>query len=99
MTETSSVPEQKVKPFFLWRHLNKLRWISLSIVFAMLLLLPLISVYQNFLAAHAYDLLRPGEKTLYGAVEMITDTSILKPHLTSVQCNCSMDDSAFLSTK
>ena len=79
MIETSSVQEPQVKPFFLWRHLNKLRWISLTIVFAMLVLLPLISVYQNYLAAHTYDLLRPGEKTLYDAMEAITAPFVTDP--------------------
>ena len=60
------------KPFFLWRHLNKLRWITLTIVFAMLVLLPYLHVYQTYVAAHAYDLLTPSEKTLYDAMEAIT---------------------------
>jgi ferredoxin-type protein NapH len=67
------------KPFFLWRHLNKLRWLSLSLVFLMLLILPLISVYQNFLAAHAYDLLSPSEKLLFDAVEMFTSPFVAHP--------------------
>ena len=54
------------------RHLNKLRWLSLSLVFAMLILLPYISVYQNFTAAHAYDLLSPSEQRLYDAMEWLT---------------------------
>ncbi len=60
------------KPFFLWRHLNKLRWITLSIVFAMLVLLPFLHIYQNYVAAYAYDLLTPSEKTLYDVMEAIT---------------------------
>ena len=63
---------QTTKPFFLWRHLNKLRWLSLSIVFGMLLLLPYLHVYQTFVAAHAYDLLAPVEKQLYDIVEFLT---------------------------
>ena len=65
---TDSAP----KPFFLWRHLNKLRWVTLSVVFAMLILLPFIHVYQTFLAAHAYDLLADSEKQLYDTMESIT---------------------------
>jgi len=59
-------------PFFLWRHLNKLRWLSLSIVFAMLVALPFIHVYQTYAAAHAYDLLAPSEKQLYDMMESLT---------------------------
>jgi len=61
------------KPFFLWRHLNKLRWLCLLTVFAMLVLLPFLHVYQSFVAAHAYDLLAPSEQSLYDTMEMISD--------------------------
>jgi len=60
------------KPFFLWRHLNKLRWLTLVMVFAMLVLLPYLHVYQNFVAAHAYDLLAPSEQRLYDIMEAIS---------------------------
>ncbi len=60
------------KPFFLWRHLNKLRWVSLSLVFAMLVLLPFLYVYQTYVSAHAYDLLAPSEKRLYDVMETLT---------------------------
>ena len=79
MTQASSRQEKQAKPFFLWRHLNRLRWLSLSIVFALLLLLPLVAVYQNFLAAHAYDLLAPADKALYDAMEAITDPFVRNP--------------------
>ncbi|MDP6574480.1 MAG: 4Fe-4S binding protein [Rhodospirillales bacterium] len=59
-------------PFFLWRHLNKLRWIVLSIVFAMLVLLPFLHVYQTYRAAHAYDLLSPSERQLYDVMEALS---------------------------
>ena len=59
-------------PFFLWRHLNKLRWVTLCIVFAMLVLLPFLHVYQTYVAAHAYDLLSPSEKGLYDALAALT---------------------------
>jgi ferredoxin-type protein NapH len=67
------------KPFFLWRHLNKLRWISLSIVFAMLILLPYLHVYQTFVAAYAYDFLAPSEQRLYDVMEMITQPFTANP--------------------
>ncbi len=60
------------KMFWL-KHLNKLRWLSLSVVFTMLILLPFISVYQTYVAAHAYDLLMPDEKYLYDVMELLTD--------------------------
>jgi ferredoxin-type protein NapH len=61
------------KPFFLWRHLNKLRWLCLLTVFAMLVLLPFLHIYQSFVAAHAYDLLAPSEQRLYDIMETISD--------------------------
>lgn len=60
------------KPFFLWRHLNKLRWVSLTIVFGMLIVLPYVHVYQTFVAAHAYDFLAPSEQQLYDVAEFFT---------------------------
>ncbi len=59
-------------PFFLWRHLNKLRWLSLIIVFAMLIAIPYIHVYQTYVAAHAYDFLAPSEVRFYDFMEAIT---------------------------
>jgi ferredoxin-type protein NapH len=63
---------QPYQPFFLWRHLNKLRWVTLSIVFAMLVLLPYLHVYQTYVAAHAYDLLSPSQQRLYDVMEALT---------------------------
>ena len=54
------------------KHLNKLRWVSLSLVCIMLILIPLVSIYQNYLAAHAYDLLNDNEKLLYDFIETLT---------------------------
>ncbi len=65
-----------IKPFFLWKHLNKLRWLSLCTVFAMLIFLPYAHVYQTFEAAHAYDLLADSEKQLYDTMEAITSPFI-----------------------
>jgi ferredoxin-type protein NapH len=62
-----------------WRHLNKLRWLSLLTVFSLLLLLPLIAVYQNLVAAHAYDLLLPAEKRLYDVMAAITGPFVSDP--------------------
>ncbi len=63
---------QRHQPFFLWRHLNKLRWVTLSVVFAMLVLLPFQHLYQTYVAAHAYDLLSPSERQLYDVMEALT---------------------------
>ena len=63
---------QRHKPFILWRHLNKLRWVTLSIVFAMLVLLPYLHIYQTYVAAYAYDLLAPGEQRIYDVMEALT---------------------------
>jgi ferredoxin-type protein NapH len=67
------------KPYFLWKHLNKLRWVSLISVFAMLILLPLLHVYQTFVAAHAYDLLANNEKQLYDIMEKISSPFVSDP--------------------
>jgi ferredoxin-type protein NapH len=63
------------------RHLNKLRWLTLAVVFSVLILLPLLSIYQSFLAAHAYDLLSPSEKSLYDAMEWLTAPFVNDPEL------------------
>jgi ferredoxin-type protein NapH len=70
---------QRHKPFFLWRHLNKLRWMSLSIVFAMLVALPYLHVYQTYVAAHAYDLLSPPEKRIYDVMETLSAPFVSDP--------------------
>lgn len=59
-------------PFFLWKHLNKLRWVTLISVFSLLILIPYIHLYQTYVAAHAYDLLAPNEKQVYDVMESIT---------------------------
>ena len=67
------------KLIFLWRHLNKLRWATLTLVFAMLILLPFVHVYQTYVAARAYDLLAPSEKQLYDTMETITAPFVTNP--------------------
>jgi len=73
------MPGPTIKPIFLWKHLNKLRWLSLSVVFFMLLLIPLMHLYQTYVAAHAYDLLGPGEKQFYDVMETITSPFVADP--------------------
>ncbi len=65
--------------FFHIRHLNKLRWVVLSIVFLMLLLLPFIYLYQTYVAAHAYDLLPASEKQIYNVMEKLTSPFVSDP--------------------
>ena len=60
------------KPLPLYRHLNKLRWISLILVFSMLILLPFLHMYQTFVAAHGYDLLSNADKNLYNVMATLT---------------------------
>ncbi len=70
------------------RHLNKLRWLSLSIVFSMLIILPFIHLYQTYEAAHAYDLLTPTEKTISDTVEALTSPFVKDPdELSAVKGN------------
>ena len=61
------------------RHLNKLRWLTLASVFFILVLLPCISVYQAYVAAHAYDLLTPSERNFYDVMEVITSPFVSDP--------------------
>ena len=68
-----------IKPFFLWKHLNKLRWVSLSIVFTMLIYLPYAHLYQTYEAAHAYDLLADSEKEIYDTMESLTSFFVTDP--------------------
>jgi len=72
---------ENIKPFFLWRHLNKIRWLVLSLVFFMLIFLPFAHVYQTYVASFSYDLLDPSEKQLYNFMEMITSPFINDPAL------------------
>ena len=61
------------------RHLNKLRWVVLGTVLFMLILLPFLHLYQSYVAAHAYDLLAPAEKTIYDAMELVTKPFVTDP--------------------
>lgn len=61
------------------QQLNKVRWLCLSSVFLMLIFIPFATVYQNYHAAHAYDLLSVREKFLYDAMESITDPFVSDP--------------------
>jgi ferredoxin-type protein NapH len=71
--------KSEIKPFFLWKHLNKLRWLILSIVFLMLILLPSIHVYQTYVASFSYDLLSHSEKQMYDVMEAITSPFVTDP--------------------
>lgn len=73
--------QNNAKPFFLWKHLNKLRWITLFIVFTMLIYLPYAHLYQTYKAAHAYDLLADSEKEIYDIMEKLTYLFVTDPEL------------------
>ena len=76
---TTAIDLTQRKPFGLWRHLNKLRWLTLSAVMAMLILIPYLHLYQTYKAAHAYDLLASSEKQIYDAMEFVTAPFIDNP--------------------
>ncbi len=61
------------------RHLNKFRWLTLSSVFLMLIVLPFIYLYQTYEAAHAYDLLTPSEKFISDTMESFTSLFVKEP--------------------
>jgi len=58
------------------RNLNKLRWVVLSIVFCMLILIPFLHLYQTYEASHAYDLLSPTEKSISDTMEWLSSPFI-----------------------
>lgn len=70
---------EEIKPFFLWRHLNKLRWMVLTLVFLMLVFLPFVHVYQTYVASFSYDLLSQDEKQLYDIMETLTSPFVTNP--------------------
>jgi ferredoxin-type protein NapH len=67
----------------LWRNvqrrLNGARWGCLTAVFAMLVLIPLLGLYQTYEAAHAYDVLAPGEQRLFDAARFLTAPLVNDP--------------------
>ena len=63
------------------RHLNKLRWGVLSLVFSMLILLPFLHLYQTYEAAHAYDLLSPSEKSISDTMEWLSKPFVKDPEV------------------
>lgn len=74
-----NAPPPAHQPTSLLRHINKLRWVSLSLVFFLLILLPFLHLYQNYVASHAYDLLDPNEKFIYDTMEWLTSAFITDP--------------------
>jgi len=63
------------------RHLNKLRWVTLALVFSMLILLPFLHLYQTYEAAHAYDLLSPTEKSISDTMEWLSKPFVKDPEI------------------
>ena len=54
------------------RHLNKLRWMVLFFVFALLFILPLLHLYQTYLAEFAYDLFDSDKKVFFQSMASLT---------------------------
>lgn len=66
----------------LWqKHLNKVRWFVLLIVFGMLVLIPFLYLYQTYEAAHAYDLLSKDEKMISDSMEWLTRPFVKDPEI------------------
>ncbi|MDH5180100.1 MAG: 4Fe-4S binding protein [Gammaproteobacteria bacterium] len=59
--------------------LNRLRWVVLSSVMLLLILIPFLHLYQTYEAAHAYDLLTPGEKFIADSMETLTKPFVTDP--------------------
>jgi len=72
-------PKSGSRPFFLWRHLNKLRWLALGVVFAMVVLIPLLHVYQAQVIARDYDLLAASQRQFFDIMEALTAPFIARP--------------------
>lgn len=62
-----------------WKHVNLMRRVILTLAFTPLLLLPTATIYQHFLAAHAYDMLPAGDRRLYDVMFRLTDWFITDP--------------------
>ncbi len=61
------------------KKLNYLRWVSLSTVFTLLLLIPFLYLYQTYVAANQYDNLLAYEKVIYRVAEFISSPFIKDP--------------------
>ena len=59
-----------------WKHINALRWFIMVLAFTPLIFLPYATVYQHFLAAHAYDLLSTADQRIYDAMYWLTGSFI-----------------------
>jgi len=55
-----------------FKHSGCLRWLILFLVFSMLILIPMVSLYQNYVATHGYDLLSPSQQSFYDFMEAAT---------------------------
>lgn len=61
--------------FLLRRHVNKVRWLVLTLVFLMLVLLPFLHLYRTYLESNTYDLLSSNEKIIFNSMGAITSLS------------------------
>ncbi|MCK4950362.1 MAG: 4Fe-4S binding protein [Gammaproteobacteria bacterium] len=63
------------------KHLNKVRWLVLTMVISMLVLIPFLHLYQSYEAAHAYDLLSKNEKAISDSMEWLTRPFVKDPEV------------------
>lgn len=61
------------------KYLNAVRWLSLSIVFFSLILIPFLYLYQTYEARHAYDQLTTYEKSVHTAMQSLSAPFVNDP--------------------
>lgn len=77
---TSTANKDLAEKHIAWqRQLNKLRWLALTTVFSILILLPFLHLYQTYLAAHAYEILSPNEKIIFNVTQSLTSPFTASP--------------------
>ncbi len=59
-----------------WKYVNALRLVVLTLAFVPLVFLPYSTIYQHFLAAHAYDMLNASDQRLYDVMNFLTGNFI-----------------------
>lgn len=61
--------------FVVRRHVNKLRWLVLMLVFSMLILLPFLHLYQTYLDSNSYELLSSSERIIFDSMSVVASVS------------------------
>ncbi|PCK07910.1 MAG: (4Fe-4S)-binding protein [Alteromonadaceae bacterium] len=64
---------------YIFRHLNKVRWVCLTLVFLMLVLIPLLGIYQHYVSASAYRNLDGSEKLLFDSMHALSSPFTMDP--------------------